>query len=316
MEPDLTTEPHLPFIRIHKNGRVERLSGNDIKPASLNPQNDVVSKDVMYSSDHNLSVRMFLPNKSTKLDTAGNNKIPLLIYFHGGAYIIQSPFSPVYHNYLTEVVKTANCLAVSVQYRLAPKHPVPAAYDDSWSAIQWIFSHSDDWINEYADFDRVFIAGDSAGANISHHMGIRAGKEKLSPTIKGIVMVHPGFWGKEPIDEHDVQDGEVRNKIAYIWENIVSPNSVDGVNDPWFNVVGSGSDVSEMGCEKVLVAVAGKDVFWRQGLAYAAKLEKSQWKGSVEVIEEEEEGHCFHLHNHNSQNASKLMQKFLEFIIS
>ncbi|EOA38859.1 hypothetical protein CARUB_v10011215mg [Capsella rubella] len=314
MESDHTTDHHLPFIRTHKNGRVERLGGNDIIPASLNPKNDVVSKDLVYSPEHNLSVRMFLPHKSTKLVREGN-KLPLLIYFHGGAYITHSPFSPVYHNYLTEVVKTANCLAVSVQYRLAPEHPVPAAYDDSWSAVQWIFAaHSDDWINEYADFNRVFIAGDSAGANISHHMGIRAAKEKLSYRIKGIVMVHPGFWGKDPIDEHDVQDREVRSRVTYIWEKIVSPNSVDGVNDPLFNVVGSGSDLSRLGCEKVLVAVAGKDVFWRQGLAYAAKLEKSGWQGVMEVVEDEEEGHCFHLHNPNSQNASKMMKTFVEFI--
>ncbi|XP_010500509.1 PREDICTED: probable carboxylesterase 3 [Camelina sativa] len=314
MESDHTTDHHhhhLPSIQIHKNGRVDRLVGSDIIPTSLNPKNDVVSKDVVYSPEHNLSVRMFLPHKST---TQGN-KLPLLIYFHGGAYITQSPFSPVYHNYLTEVVKTSNCLAVSVQYRLAPEHPVPAAYDDSWSAIQWIYSHSDDWINEHTDFNRVFIAGDSAGANIAHQMGIRAGKEKLKPRIKGIVMVHPGFWGKEPIDELDVQEGEVRSKIAYIWEKIVSPNSVDGVDDPWFNVVGSGSDISGLGCEKVLVAVAGKDVFWRQGLAYATKLRKSEWQGVIEVVEDVEEGHCFHLHNPNSQNASKMMKRFVEFII-
>ncbi|ESQ30517.1 hypothetical protein EUTSA_v10012216mg [Eutrema salsugineum] len=272
MNSDLTTD-HLPFIRIHENGSVERLSGNDIVPASLNPQNN----------------------------------LPLLIYFHGGAYIVESPFSPVYHNYLTEVVKTSNCLAASVQYRRAPENPIPAAYDDSWSAIQWIFSHSngsgeEDWINEFADFDRVFVAGDSAGANISHHMAIRAGKEKIKPRIKGVVM-------------KDVQDEGIRRGIKEIWEKIVSPNSVDGVDDPWLNVVGSGSDISGLGCERVLVAVAGKDVFGRQGLAYAAKLEKSGWEGDLEVVEEEGEGHCFHLRNLNCENALKLMKTFREFII-
>uniref|UniRef100_A0A1J3GA45 Putative carboxylesterase 4 n=1 Tax=Noccaea caerulescens TaxID=107243 RepID=A0A1J3GA45_NOCCA len=309
---------HPPFVRIYKDGRVERLSGTEIIPASLTPQNGVVSKDVVYSPEHNLSVRLFLPHKATELPAG--SKIPLLVYIHGGAWIIGSPFETIYHNFLTEVVKSANCLAVSIQYRRAPEDPIPAAYEDSWSAIQWIFSHSDryggsvDWIKKYADFDRVFLAGDSAGANMSHHMAVRAGKEKLKPRIKGTAIVHPAFWGKDPVDEHNLQDREKRSRIAEVWEKLASPNSVDGTDDPWFNVVGSGSDFSGMGCEKVLIAVAGKDVFVRQGLGYAEKLKKSGWKGEVEVIEDEDEDHCFHLLNPDSENAPKFMKKFVDFI--
>ena len=94
----------------------------------------------------------------------------------------------------------------------------------------------------------------------------------------------------------------------------MSPNSVNGTDDPLFNVVGSDSDLSGLGCEMVLVAVAGKDVFVRQGLAYAAKLKKSGWKGDVEVVEEEEEGHVFHLQNPHSENASKFFERFVKFI--
>ncbi|CAH2036257.1 unnamed protein product [Thlaspi arvense] len=145
-------------------------------------------------------------------------------------------------------------------------------------------------------------------------MAMRAGKEKLEPRIKGIVIVHPAFWGRDPVDEHDLQDRETRNGIAEVWEKLASPNSVDGTDDPLFNVVGSGSDLSDLGCDKVLVAVAGKDVFVRQGLGYAAKLKKSGWKGDVEVVEEEEEGHVFHLEKPNSEKASKFLKKFVVFI--
>ncbi|WZZ64065.1 hypothetical protein YC2023_075435 [Brassica napus] len=281
---DLVSE-HPPFVRIYKDGRVERLSGTETVPASLTPQNGVVSKDVVYSQKHSLSARLFLPHKAREL--ADGSKLPLLIYIHGGAWIVESPFSPIYHSFLTEVVKAANCLAVSVQYRRAPEHPIPAA---------------------------VFLAGDSAGANMSHHMAMRAGEEKLDPRIKGVAIVHPAFWGTDPVDEHDVQDVETRRGIAQVWEKIASPNSVNGTDDPLFNVVGSDSDLSGLGCEKVLVAVAGKDVFVRQGLGYAAKLKKSGWRGDVEVVMEEEEDHCFHLLDPDSENAPKFMKKFVDFI--
>ena len=119
--------------------RIERLTGTEIIPTSLDKTNDVVSKDVLYSPEHNLSVRLFLPHKATA--GTNNKKLPILIYIHGGAWIIESPFSPIYHNYVADVVKSANCLAVSIQYRRAPEHPVPASYEDSWSAIEWNFSH-------------------------------------------------------------------------------------------------------------------------------------------------------------------------------
>lgn len=149
---------------------------------------------------------------------------------------------------------------------------------------------------------------------MAHHMAVRAGKEKLNARIKGTAIVHPAFWGKEPIDELDVQDGEARRRVAEVWEKLVSPGSVDGADDPWFNVVGSGSDFLGLGCEKVLVAVAGRDVFVRQGLGYAEKLKKSGWRGDVEVMEEEDEDHCFHLLNPCSENAPRFMTKFVEFI--
>ncbi|KFK35991.1 hypothetical protein AALP_AA4G063900 [Arabis alpina] len=312
---DILSE-HPPFIRIYKDGHIERLSNTETIPASLTPQNDVITKDIIYSPDLNLSVRLFLPHKSITTSNTNNNKLPLLIYIHGGAWLIGSPFSPIYHNFLTKVTKSSNCLTVSLQYRLAPENPVPAAYEDSWSAIQWIYTHEEDWINEYADFKKVFLAGDSAGGNMCHHMAVKAGEEKLEPRFKGVVIVHPAFWGKDPIDEEDLQDLEESDRIGEVWEKLVSPTSVDGVDDPLFNVVGSGSGsgFGVLGCEKVLVAVAGKDVFVRQGLGYAAKLEKSGWGGEVEVMVEEDEGHCFHLLNPDSENAPKFMKRFVEFI--
>lgn len=103
------------------------------------------------------------------------------------------------------LVSETNVVDVSIDYRLAPEHSLPTAYDDAWGAPKWVASHSDgkgteDWLNRHADFQRVFFAGDSAGANIAHQMGLRVGSEGLNGVkLNGIVLVHPYFWGSEPI---------------------------------------------------------------------------------------------------------------------
>lgn len=107
-----------------------------------------------------------------------------MVYFHGGGFCVHTAFSSTYNNYLNNLVSEANIIAVSVDYRRAPKNPVPCAHDDSWTAIKWVASHVDgdgpeDWLNHYADFQRVFFAGDSSGANIAHHMGVRHCQEIL-----------------------------------------------------------------------------------------------------------------------------------------
>jgi acetyl esterase/lipase len=64
----------------------------------------------------------------------------------------------------------------------APEYPLPTCYHDCWAAIQWVSSHSNNtlnnaepWLIDHGDFSKIFIGGDSAGANIAHNMAIKAG---------------------------------------------------------------------------------------------------------------------------------------------
>ncbi|ESQ45679.1 hypothetical protein EUTSA_v10010541mg [Eutrema salsugineum] len=312
-----------PVFKIYKSGRIERLMGETTVPPSSDPENGVVSKDVVYSPDDNLSVRIYLPEKAA---AESGEKLPLLVYFHGGGFVIETAFSPTYHTFLTAATSASDCVAVSVDYRRAPEHPIPISYDDSWTALKWVFSHiagsgSEDWLNKHADFGKVFLAGDSAGANIAHHMATRAAKEKLCSDldggdsgISGIILVHPYFWSRTPIDDKETRDATMRSKIEAFWM-MASPNNKDGADDPWINVVKSESvDLSGLGCGKVLVMVAEKDALVRQGLGYAAKLEKSGWKGRVELVESEGEDHVFHLMKPDCDKALEAMQRFSGFI--
>ncbi|TXG64361.1 hypothetical protein EZV62_011355 [Acer yangbiense] len=101
----------------------------------------------------------------------------------------------------SETVSKANIIAISIEYRLAPEHPLPIAYEDSWAGLEWVATHSnglgsDLWLNDHADFGRVFLGGESAGANIAHFVAVRAGSTIMGLAglkIEGLVMVHPFF---------------------------------------------------------------------------------------------------------------------------
>ncbi|XP_021896766.1 probable carboxylesterase 12 [Carica papaya] len=302
-----------PMLRVYKNGRVERLMGTATLPPSLDPTTNVQSKDVIYSPQTNQHARLFLPKS-----THPNQKLPLLVYFHGGGFAIETAFSPTYHNHLNTLVAEANIIAVSVDYRRAPEHPLPAAHDDSWAALEWVASHSDgtgpeDWLNRHADIQNVFFAGDSAGANIAHHMAMRVGEKALpAVNLNGVVLVHPYFWGKEPVGD-EVKDMSFRSKVDAMWL-LAFPDS-SGSDDPLLNVCGSsGPSLAGLGCRRVLVCVAGKDFLRARGWEYYEKLLASGWEGVVEIAEDEEENHVFHLLDPTKDSSKAAVKRIAAFI--
>ncbi|KDP25940.1 hypothetical protein JCGZ_22845 [Jatropha curcas] len=300
-----------PMLKIYEDGHVERLLGNETVPPSLDPKTQVQSKDVLYCPQHNLSSRLYLPKPSTP-----NKKLPLLVYFHGGGFFIETAFSPTYHNYLNQLVAEANIIVVSVDYRRAPEHHLPAAYDDSWTALKWVASHfngngPETWLNEYADLGKVFLAGDSAGANIAHHMGIRYGQDKIPGiNILGIVLIHPYFWGKEAVgDEPKIL--EMRSKVEGFW-TFANPTS-SGVDDPLINPCVD-QNLGKIGCRKVLVTVAENDILKSRGWYYYEKLKASGWEGEAEIMEAKDENHVFHLFNPSCENAFAMLKKVSSFL--
>lgn len=84
---------------------------------------------------------------------------------------------------------------VSVEYRLAPEHRLPAAYEDALEAMQFIKTTDDEWLTTYADLNRCYLMGSSAGANIAYHAGLRAAVDDLK--IQGMILHQPFFGGSE-----------------------------------------------------------------------------------------------------------------------
>ncbi|XP_004505198.1 2-hydroxyisoflavanone dehydratase-like [Cicer arietinum] len=280
------------LFRLYKDGRVERLLGIETTPAGTDPLTGVQSKDITINSETGLAARLYLPPNATT-----TQKLPLLVYIHGGAFCVCSPYNTGYHHHLNTVSAQANIVVFSIHYRLAPEHPLPVAYDDTWEAIQWISKATDPWLADHADLNIVFFAGDSAGGNLSHNMAMRGATEGFgSLKLQGIVLLHP-FFGNEEKDE----------LLEFLYP------SYGGLNDPKIHAAND-PNLSSLGCGKVLVFVAGKDFLRERGRTYYDALKKSGWSGAVEMVETEGEGHVFHLFDPTKEKSVALVQQFISFI--
>ncbi|XP_076897689.1 putative carboxylesterase 2 [Bidens hawaiensis] len=300
------------FIRVHKDGKCERFLGNDRLPAGLDSSTGVQSKDVMISPETNVFARLYIPKTATQ-----GQKLPVLIYIHGGGFVFESTTSVHYHSMLNLFTKELNVIIVSIEYRLGPEHPVPAAYNDSWEGIQWVASHStgtgpDPWLNEIADFNKVFFAGDSSGANIAHNMGLWFGINPIvGITLAGIILLAPYFGGKDPIGSELGVHKKVKVFTDQFW-NLANP-SRSGLDDPLFNPE-KDPNLSSMGCSRIFLAVSEKDSFRDRGLHYKDLMEKSGWNGKLDIMDTKEQDHNFFLFDLVCSSTGTLCNRMCTFI--
>ncbi|KAJ8450811.1 hypothetical protein Cgig2_032436 [Carnegiea gigantea] len=281
------------FFNVLKDGRVNFFyPPTRIIPPADDPLTGVKIKDAQISSD--VSARVFLPPLSA------DEKLPVMLYVHGGAFCMQSAFNAIYTPFVADLTARARIIAVSVEYGLFPARPIPACYDDSWEALRWIASHSngsgpDPWLNEHADLKRLFLAGDSAGANICHTLANRTAAIGLpgGVTVEGMIMIHPYFGENDKM-----------------WMYMCPTN--EGPMDR--RMKAAPEDMARLACRRMVVIVAEKDMLREAGVKYVEELRKSGWKGSVELVENEGREHCFFLDDHRDREAVANMRRMVNFI--
>jgi acetyl esterase len=110
---------------------------------------------------------------------------PALVYFHGGGWVLGS--LETHDAVCRTLANAADCVVVSVDYRLAPEHGFPAAPEDCWAATRWVADHG---ASIGADGRRLAIGGDSAGGNLTAVVALMA-RERGGPPIRFQLLVYP-----------------------------------------------------------------------------------------------------------------------------
>lgn len=122
-------------------------------------------------------IRIYTPRQQADL--------PVIIYYRGGGWVIGNLDS--HDNICRSLSKKTRWIVVSVDYRLAPEHPFPAAADDAYAALIWVSQNA---ISFNGDPTRLITVGDSAGGNLAAAVTLMA-RDRRGPKICAQVLIYP-----------------------------------------------------------------------------------------------------------------------------
>lgn len=127
-----------------------------------------------------LIARLYRP-----LEAGPAEVLPLLIYFHGGGWCVGSVQS--HDSLCRRMANRAGCAVLSVDYRLAPEHPFPAAVEDAEFAVEWVRDHADRFA---LDPERFGLGGDSAGGNLALVAALMF-RDRQAAALRCLCLIYP-----------------------------------------------------------------------------------------------------------------------------
>lgn len=185
------------------------------------------------------------------------------LHIHGGGMIVGSP--DMSHATSVDTALTHNCIVLSVDYRLAPEHPFPAAIEDCYAALVWLHAHDD------VDSARVAIGGDSAGGGLAASLAILNRERRRLPITAQML--------KYPMLDHRTVAPDYEHPFAgeYVWAAATNQFG-------WDALLGKGRPVQQpghaspavaddlTGLPPAFIAVGALDLFVEEDIEYARRL--------------------------------------------
>ena len=190
---------------------------------------------------------------------------PVVIFFHGGGFVVGD--LDTHDGTCRQHAVGASAVVVSVEYRLAPEHPYPAAIDDAWAATQWVAGHGGEI---GADATRLALAGDSAGATISAVIAQRA-RDNGGPPIRFQLLWYPAtLWDSSLPSFTENADAQVLDRAAVAAFTRWYAGEIDLSDPPVGMAPGRAENLA--GLPAAYIAVAGHDPLRDDGIRYGELL--------------------------------------------
>lgn len=185
-----------------------------------------------------------------------------VVFFHGGGWVLGS--RATHDGTVRHLAATSGATVYSVEYRLAPEHRFPAAFDDAVATTSALLGDGDPAI----DANRLGVAGDSAGANLAAATAL-AVRDGVGPPIRAQLLVYPAVSAAMSHQSHvRFAAGPFLTAVdmAWFWDQYAP----EGPVDDWRLSPLAAEDLS--GLPPTLVITAENDVLRDEGEAYAHAL--------------------------------------------
>jgi len=236
-----------------------RARGGSVNVAPALPPEPVAEvRDLIVDTLPPISARLYRPRSGT---------LPLLVYFHGGGWVVGSV--AVSDPFCRAVANASGCAVVSVEYRLAPEDRYPAAADDAYAATRWSADHASDL---GIDASRIAVGGSSAGGNLAAVVALMA-RERGTPKL-AFQLLHV------PVTDHDFERpsyrangsgfGLTRSGMRWFWDNYVPDPKLR--DEPYASPLRA-KDLA--GLPPAHVVTAEFDPLKDEGKAYAERLREA-----------------------------------------
>lgn len=189
--------------------------------------------------------------------------LPVVLFFHGGGWVHGTLDT---HDRLAAILTLQiHCAVVSIDYRLAPEHPFPAAWDDALTSLRWLKQQQKELS---IDASRIALAGDSAGGNLAAALAQAAAGD---PAIVHQLLLYPALDGNcaAPSFTADHLGFLSADQMRWYWDQY-APGELR--TDP--RACPAASSIEE-GTAPATIIVAGNDPLHDEGVTYAAALERA-----------------------------------------
>ncbi|MGA0271069.1 MAG: alpha/beta hydrolase [Ilumatobacteraceae bacterium] len=202
---------------------------------------------------------------------------PVIVWFHGGGWVLGSADQSI--PVTSDLAAAAGCVVVSVDYRLAPEHPAPAAMVDCSAVTAWVIEHG---AEEGWDSSRVAVGGDSAGGNLAALVA-----QEQADALRAQLLVYPATDLTRSSPSH-VENGEgfvlTARVIDWFVKNYLGGTGIDPA-DP--TVSPAAASPRRLGrTARASIITAGYDPLRDEGRAYAEALRSAgvtvdhrEWEG-------------------------------------
>lgn len=181
-------------LSIEKLRQVARTAQQSNNPESV----DNVETIVIRGSGHGISVRIYTPTEENKI---GNSPLPVFVWAHGGGFILGDIETEDAAG--RALANATGCIVASVDYRLAPENPFPAALQDMFRVIEWMSENANKIGGSPGE---IIVGGASAGGNLAAASTLLA-RERGGPELMYQVLAYPAVSYEGNFESRNQYDG-------------------------------------------------------------------------------------------------------------